>query len=105
MTYRLFLDDIRNVSNVYSSTNEHRYITVRNFEEFKSVITEKGLPEFISFDKFITEKDFEKNNFLEVNFQGMYTELLRYGFEYSIQERYSVLTIVTCCLEISLHCQ
>jgi len=44
------------------------------------------------FDKFITEKDFEKNNFLEVNFQGMYTELLRYGFEYSIQE-YNVAQI------------
>lgn len=38
------------------------------------------------FDKFITEKDFEKNSFLEVDFKGMYTELLKYGFEYSIQE-------------------
>lgn len=38
------------------------------------------------FDRFITEKDFEKNSFLEVDFIGMYSELLKYGFEYSIQE-------------------
>jgi len=38
------------------------------------------------FDKFISEKMFENNSPLEVNFQGIYTELLRYGFEYSIVE-------------------
>ncbi len=38
------------------------------------------------FDKFISEKMFEQNSRLEVNFQGIYTELLRYGFEYSIME-------------------
>lgn len=38
------------------------------------------------FDKFITEKDFEKNSLLEVNFKGMYAELLKYGFEYSVVE-------------------
>jgi hypothetical protein len=45
------------------------------------------------FDKFITEKDFDKNSPLEVDFVGMYSELLRYGFEYSIQE-YNVGQIV-----------
>ena len=44
------------------------------------------------FDKFIKEEDFEKNSFLEVDFKGMYTELLKYGFEYSIQE-YNVAQI------------
>jgi hypothetical protein len=38
------------------------------------------------FDKFISEKMFESNSALEVNFQGIYTELLRYGFEYAIVE-------------------
>ncbi len=38
------------------------------------------------FDKFITEKDFEKDSYLAVDFKGMYTELLRLGFEYSIVE-------------------
>ncbi len=38
------------------------------------------------FDKYITEKDFSKNSFLEVDFKGMYIELIRIGFEYSIVE-------------------
>jgi hypothetical protein len=44
------------------------------------------------FDKFITEENFEKNQIIEVNFKGMYTELLKYGFEYAIQE-YNVAQI------------
>lgn len=38
------------------------------------------------FDKYISEKDFEKNNLLSVNYQGVYQELIKYGFEYSIVE-------------------
>jgi hypothetical protein len=38
------------------------------------------------FDKFISEEDFEKDNLLEVNYQGMYDELRKYGFEYAICE-------------------
>jgi hypothetical protein len=38
------------------------------------------------FDKFIKEEDFEKDSLLEVNFQGVYKELLQYGFEYAIVE-------------------
>lgn len=44
------------------------------------------------FDKFITEKNFENNDDIEVNFKGMYSELIKYGFEYSIQE-YNVAQI------------
>lgn len=44
------------------------------------------------FDKFITEKNFESNDIIEVNFTGMYAELLKYGFDYSIQE-YNVAQI------------
>lgn len=38
------------------------------------------------FDKFIIDQDFEKNSLLKVNYSGVYTELLRYGFEYAITE-------------------
>ena len=38
------------------------------------------------FDKFITEEDFEKNRFLKVDYQGMYSELIKYGFEYALVE-------------------
>lgn len=45
------------------------------------------------FDKYITEKDFEKNNFLPVKFQAMYEELKRLKFEYAIVE-YNAIQIV-----------
>ncbi|MBX0335537.1 hypothetical protein K3G39_20085 [Pontibacter sp. HSC-14F20] len=48
--YSLFLDDIRTVDMVYSNMAESDFFIVRNFEDFKSVIREKGLPDFISFD-------------------------------------------------------
>jgi hypothetical protein len=38
------------------------------------------------FDKFISDNDFEKNNNLKVDYKGVYDELLRLGFEYSLME-------------------
>jgi hypothetical protein len=38
------------------------------------------------FDKYITEKDFEDNNYLKVDLQGIYDELRRLGFEYALNE-------------------
>lgn len=38
------------------------------------------------FDKFITKDDFENDNLLAVNYDGMYKELIKYGFEYAIVE-------------------
>ena len=50
MTYKLFLDDIRNVKMVYKNLKEEDFVIVRNFKDFKQVIIENGLPELISFD-------------------------------------------------------
>lgn len=38
------------------------------------------------FDKFISEKDFEQNNFLRTKYQTVYNELKSIGFEYSLME-------------------
>lgn len=38
------------------------------------------------FDKYITEKDFDNDNLLNVSYEGVYKELLHYGFEYAIVE-------------------
>jgi hypothetical protein len=38
------------------------------------------------FDNYITENDFNNNNFLKVDFEGMYKELLKTGFEYALME-------------------
>ncbi|MNK64810.1 hypothetical protein D3C87_840940 [compost metagenome] len=50
MQYKLFLDDIRDVNIVYKNLTNDDFVIVRNFEDFKAVILEKGLPELISFD-------------------------------------------------------
>ncbi|MDY0986577.1 hypothetical protein SOM12_04065 [Flavobacterium sp. CFBP9031] len=44
MTYKLFLDDIRDVNMVYKNLTNNDFIIVRNFDDFKKVILEKGLP-------------------------------------------------------------
>ena len=49
MSYNLFLDDLRTIEMVYPNT-EKSFIIVRNYEDFVQVISEKGLPNFISFD-------------------------------------------------------
>lgn len=46
--YNLFLDDERNVVDVYKDTTG--FVTVRNLDQMKAVIYERGLPKFISFD-------------------------------------------------------
>lgn len=50
MAYKLFLDDIRDVKMVYKNLNDDDFVIVRNFDDFKKVILENGLPELISFD-------------------------------------------------------
>ncbi|SNR93862.1 cyclic-phosphate processing receiver domain-containing protein [Flavobacterium sp. ov086] len=50
MTYKLFLDDIRDVKMVYKNLTDEDFVIVRNFHDFKTVILKNGLPELISFD-------------------------------------------------------
>lgn len=38
------------------------------------------------FDKFMKEEDFENDRLLKVNYQGVYNELLKFGFEYAVIE-------------------
>lgn len=50
MGYKLFLDDIRDVSNIYPTLNNDDFIVVRNYTDFINCINERGVPNFISFD-------------------------------------------------------
>ena len=38
------------------------------------------------FDSFMIEEDFEKDRLLKVDYEGMYAELIKYGFEYALVE-------------------
>ena len=50
MSYKLFLDDVRNVSMVYKNLSDDDFIVVRSYNDFVKHIKINGLPEFISFD-------------------------------------------------------
>jgi hypothetical protein len=72
-----------------------------DFKKFSNVIMILGLNlNFLPFeireaifDKYMTDKDFEDDRSLKVSFQGVYKELMKWGFEYAIVE-YSVHQIV-----------
>jgi hypothetical protein len=77
-------------------SNWMRYspIFTADFKKFENLIIIIGINfNFIPlevrvsiFDKYIKEEDFESNNLLEVDFQGVYRELMNYGFEYALVE-------------------
>ena len=48
--YKLYLDDIRVPTNTYLNTKNEDWVVVRSYDEFVKVITERGLPEYVSFD-------------------------------------------------------
>lgn len=65
MVYKLFLDDERQLTDVYNYTKKNVYldndwIVVRSYDDFVDVITTKGLPIFISFDHDIADKNYVK---------------------------------------------
>ena len=55
MSYYLFLDDIRQISDVRKycvlpNINDKEWIIARNYKEFVDLITLRGVPQFVSFD-------------------------------------------------------
>lgn len=50
MKKKLFLDNIRTIAMVYENAMESEFDIVRTYKDFVSYITEKGLPDFISFN-------------------------------------------------------
>jgi hypothetical protein len=69
MGYNLFLDDIHNpydVANLRKTTVKDReryrnydWIIVRNYDDFVKTITEKGLPDIVSFDHDLAPEHYE----------------------------------------------
>jgi len=49
MSYKIFLDDERYPDWIYNTNNDD-WVIVRDMDEFKTAIKERGLPNFISFD-------------------------------------------------------
>ena len=69
-------------------------VFVADYRKFSNVVILMGVNfNFIQlevrvsiFDKFIKEEDFENDRTLKVNYQGVYNELLKFGFEYALME-------------------
>ena len=69
MNYNLFLDDIHNpydVANLRKTTVKDReryrnynWVIVRNYDDFVKTITEKGLPDIVSFDHDLAQEHYE----------------------------------------------
>lgn len=48
--YKLFLDDIRDVSDIFPQAARWEWVIARNYDEFVEIIQKKGLPFYVSFD-------------------------------------------------------
>jgi hypothetical protein len=63
MSYKLFLDDMREPKEVYyyypqKIYLEEDWVIVRSYDEFMETILEKGMPEFVSFDHDLADEHY-----------------------------------------------
>jgi hypothetical protein len=50
MIYKLFLDDVREIRQIYPHTDLNEWILVKNYDEFVNCIKKNGMPIKINFD-------------------------------------------------------
>lgn len=55
MTYKMFLDDLREITDIYSIGEAKSFTLARSYEEAMDLITLHGIPNFISFDNDLGE--------------------------------------------------
>ena len=50
MSYKVFLDDIRMVTDIYPKAIDGEWLVIRNVTDFKKIIETMGIPDYVSFD-------------------------------------------------------
>lgn len=55
--YKIFFDDLRTVEMVYENPKDWEFEIIRNIDDFKKIILERGVPKFISFDHDLGEDE------------------------------------------------
>jgi len=55
MRYKIFLDDLRVSTDIYPDAKEGEWTVIRTLGEFKAMIEENGVPDYISFDNDLGE--------------------------------------------------
>jgi hypothetical protein len=61
MIYKLFLDDVREIRQVYARTNTQEWFLAKNYAEFVKCISNHGLPIFISFDHDLAHEHYRQS--------------------------------------------
>jgi hypothetical protein len=66
--YHLFLDDVRNPEDVtWVKLPECNWIIARSYEEFRTVIWNKGIPKFVSYDHDLSDDHYENYHSIYAN--------------------------------------
>lgn len=58
MTYKLFLDDVRDLHSVYPDADSMDWVICRTYDDAVADIADLGFPEFVSFDHDLGEESF-----------------------------------------------
>lgn len=71
MSYKLFLDDMRNISDVtwVLLPEGTDWVVVRNYDEFVNTIQSKGMPEFITFDHDLSMEHYNPDTWSDPDFK------------------------------------
>lgn len=59
--YKLYLDDIRNPSDTFKTTNNSEWVIVRSYKDFVQVVTQLGRPLIVSFDHDLAHEHYPVN--------------------------------------------
>lgn len=67
MDYNLFIDDFRHPYDAFNYTKDTRYlqlkwVIVRSYDEFVKVVSEKGVPQFVSFDHDLADEHYHSSD-------------------------------------------
>lgn len=84
----LFVDDLRNVSDVYDHACVPRFDVVRDIGGAKSWIVEHGIPEFISFDHDLADDDHRTTGYALAKW--IVDEVLDGHLEFPVNFKYQV---------------
>jgi len=58
MPYKLFLDDVREPSQIFKTTTNKEWEIARNYSNFVEIVKERGLPFMVSFDHDLAEEHY-----------------------------------------------
>lgn len=93
MKIALYLDDVRTPTETISGY--HPWEVVRNYDEFAAWITEKGIPDLVSFDHDLAEE----------HMSDYYDQLLTNGFQHPNYGQYKEKTGLDCARFLVEYCQ